>query len=51
MRDALSDFLGRNGLRPLDPRFEEVTVEQLLTHPGSSVSSPAMVAVRVWFPH
>jgi CubicO group peptidase (beta-lactamase class C family) len=30
MRDALSDFFG--GLRPLDPRFEEVTVEQLLTH-------------------
>jgi CubicO group peptidase (beta-lactamase class C family) len=31
MREALADFFKRNG-RPLDRRFEDVTVEQLLTH-------------------
>jgi CubicO group peptidase (beta-lactamase class C family) len=31
MREALADFFKRNG-RPLDRRFENVTVEQLLTH-------------------
>ncbi len=31
MRDALARFFQNHG-RPLDPRFEDVTVEQLLTH-------------------
>ena len=31
MREALADFFRSHG-RPLDPRFENVTVEQLLTH-------------------
>jgi CubicO group peptidase (beta-lactamase class C family) len=31
MREALAGFFGSYG-RPLDPRFENVTVEQLLTH-------------------
>jgi CubicO group peptidase (beta-lactamase class C family) len=31
MREALADFFRSHG-RPLDPRFEDVTIEQLLTH-------------------
>jgi CubicO group peptidase (beta-lactamase class C family) len=31
MREALADFFRIHG-RPLDPRFEDVTIEQLLTH-------------------
>jgi len=31
MREALADFFRSQG-RPLDPRFEDVTIEQLLTH-------------------
>jgi CubicO group peptidase (beta-lactamase class C family) len=31
MREVLAEFFHRHG-RPLDPRFEDVTVEQLLTH-------------------
>jgi CubicO group peptidase (beta-lactamase class C family) len=31
MREALADFFRSHG-RPLDPRFEDVTIEELLTH-------------------
>jgi len=46
MREALAEFFRRNG-RPLDPRFEDVTVEQLLTHRSglhdNSAQDPFMV--------
>jgi CubicO group peptidase (beta-lactamase class C family) len=49
MREALADFFRTNG-RPLDPRFEDVTIEQLLTHRSglhdNSADDPFMVIRR-----
>ncbi len=54
MREALADFFRSHG-RPLDPRFADVTIEQLLTHRSglhdNSADDPLMAIRRERIAH